>query len=154
MVSPTLNSSVKTLAKDLSKEPPRSPRETLAGYIIAARMLDKCRASLNGTLGEYSFNGYMDRLFFDFAQIDAEEFKSFVATGATDAAVTDWIQKHSKIKERIEIVHWNNNLRHLTIKDLADELQEFFEDYIAQHVPKHRPVYHVFDIFDLEEGRL
>ncbi len=41
-----------TTAKDLTKEYPRSPRETLAGYVLAARVLDKCRAAIAGTLGE------------------------------------------------------------------------------------------------------
>jgi hypothetical protein len=42
----------RTLAKDLTKDYPRSPRETLSGYVIAARTLDKCRAALAGTVGE------------------------------------------------------------------------------------------------------
>jgi hypothetical protein len=35
---------VELLARDLrdGKESPRSPRETLAGYVLAARALDKC----------------------------------------------------------------------------------------------------------------
>jgi Domain of unknown function (DUF5069) len=39
---------VKLFARDLrnGKEFPRSPRETLAGYVLAARALDKCRADL------------------------------------------------------------------------------------------------------------
>ena len=41
------------LAPDLTKNFPRSPRETLAGYVIAARAVDKCRAVLAGTAGEY-----------------------------------------------------------------------------------------------------
>src|SRR5260221_2793711 len=32
------NQNLKLLAKDLTKDYPRSPRETLAGYVIAARM--------------------------------------------------------------------------------------------------------------------
>ncbi|MBT5925164.1 MAG: DUF5069 domain-containing protein, partial [Verrucomicrobia bacterium] len=32
------------LALDLTTSFPRSPRSVLAGYVIAARMLDKCRA--------------------------------------------------------------------------------------------------------------
>jgi hypothetical protein len=43
------NQNSKVPAKDLTKEYPRSPRDTLAGYVIAARMLDKCRAVLAGT---------------------------------------------------------------------------------------------------------
>ena len=45
---------------------PRSPRETLGGYVIAARTLDKCRASLAGTLGEYKFDCPLDNFLFGF----------------------------------------------------------------------------------------
>jgi transposase len=41
-----------TPAKDLKREFPRGPREMLAGYVIAARMLDKCRAAIADTPGE------------------------------------------------------------------------------------------------------
>lgn len=43
------------LARDLRKTPPRSPRETFGGFVIAARMLDKARADLLGINGEYNF---------------------------------------------------------------------------------------------------
>ena len=46
---------LKSLARDLSKTPPRSPRERLGGFVIAARMLDKARADLAGTQGEYNY---------------------------------------------------------------------------------------------------
>jgi hypothetical protein len=39
-------------AKDLTREPPRSPRVRLGGYVIMARMIDKGRATINGTNGE------------------------------------------------------------------------------------------------------
>lgn len=44
---------LKLLAKDLTKEFPRSPREMLGGYVLAARAADKCRAVLAGTAGDY-----------------------------------------------------------------------------------------------------
>lgn len=145
---------LKALAKDLSKEPPRSPRETLGGYVIAARVLDKCRAFLSGTLGEYDFDCFMDNMFFGFAGIQAEDFKAFVATGASDEQVGEWIKAHAQQKERVEVVQWNNQCRYTTPKDMPERFQLFMEDYIAENLPKGRPVYHVFDIFDLEEGRL
>jgi len=37
---------VRALAKNLAKDYPRSPREILCGYVIAARTLDKCREFL------------------------------------------------------------------------------------------------------------
>ena len=45
---------VKLLTRDLrnGKEYPRSPRETLGGYVLAARAVDKCRAVLAGRQGE------------------------------------------------------------------------------------------------------
>src|SRR6187402_3018309 len=46
---------LQSLARDLRKTPPRSPRETLGGFVIAARMLDKARADLLGIHGEYNF---------------------------------------------------------------------------------------------------
>ena len=39
---------VKRYAQDLRKNYPRSPREKLGGYVIAARSVDKCRAFLLG----------------------------------------------------------------------------------------------------------
>lgn len=33
---------LRLLARDLTREFPRSPRETLGGYVIAARAVDKC----------------------------------------------------------------------------------------------------------------
>ena len=46
---------LQTIARDLRKTPPRSPREPLGGFVIAARMLDKARADLLGINGEYNF---------------------------------------------------------------------------------------------------
>ena len=46
---------LKTLSRDLRSTPPRSPRETLGGFVFAARMLDKARADLLGINGEYNF---------------------------------------------------------------------------------------------------
>lgn len=148
------NEKLKLLAKDLTKDFPRSPRETLAGYVIAARMLDKCRAVLAGTAAEYHFDCPLDNQFLGFTGINAEQFKTFVATGATDAEVATWIEQHSKIKERPEIVAWNNKLRATRPCDMPIELQQFLEDYIPKVVPKNRPVYVWFDVYDLEEGRI
>jgi len=149
-----INEKVKLLAKDLSATPPRSARDTLAGYVIAARTLDKCRAVLAGTEGEYHFDCPLDNFFFGFAEIKGDDFKAFVATGATDAEVAEWITRNAKPRERSEIVAWNNDLRYKRISELPAELQVFMEDYIAENLPRHRPVYVLFDVYDIEEGRL
>ncbi len=145
---------LKLLAPDLSRDYPRSPRATLAGYVIAARMLDKCRAVLAGTAGEYHFNCPLDRQLLDFTGLNADQFKDFVATGATDAEVADWITQHSKVQAEADRVVWNNQLRHTRPCDMPPELQVFLEGYIPQQVPRNRPVYVWFDVYDLEEQRI
>jgi hypothetical protein len=84
------------LAKDLRREDPRSPDEQLGGFRLAARCLDKCRATITGKNGDYTFNCLMDQQFFAAAGIDAGEFKSFVATGASDEEVDRWIREHAR----------------------------------------------------------
>lgn len=141
-------------ALDLTKQFPRSPRETLGGYVHAGRMLDKCRATLAGTAGEYHYDCPLDGQLLGFTGIDAESFKTFVATGADDAAVADWITKNSKIKDRSEVVAWNNKMRDMRLSDMPVKLQLFLEDYIPKFLPPNRPVRVWFDVYDLEEKRI
>lgn len=139
---------------DLSKAFPRSPRETIGGYVIAARTLDKCRAAIAETLGEYHYDCPLDNVFFDFVGLTGDQFKEFVATGASDEEVGEWIIANAKKRERIEIIKWNNEMRDKRISEMPDHLQEFLEDYIPENVPSDRPVYVWFDIYDIEEDRL
>lgn len=88
---------VRRLAKDLTKEAPRDPEEQLAGFPLTARCLDKCRATLVGLQGDYSYGCPMDRRFLDGVGIGVNEFKQFVATGAADAEVAQWIQEHARV---------------------------------------------------------
>src|SRR5687767_13543027 len=147
---------VKLLTRDLreGKEYPRSPRETLGGYVLAARAVDKCRAVLVGWQGEYHSNCPLDQRWLKFAEIDYDAFRSFVATGATDEEAAAWIDEHARQRSRAEVIAWNNKERDLRLSDLPLETQEFMEDYIQKYVPRHRVVYHWFDVYDLEEERL
>ena len=149
-----MNETLKLLAGDLTTRFPRSPRETLAGYVVAARMLDKCRSFLVGTNGDYHFNCLLDQTFLSFAEIDADRFKEFVAGGATDDEVAAWIEEQARRRSRLEIIKWNNSMRDKRVGDMPDEAQEFLEDYIAQCIPRNRPVYCWFDVYDLEEQRI
>lgn len=147
---------VKLLAPDLrdGKQYPRSPRVTLGGYVLAARAVDKCRAVLAGTEGEYHSNCPLDQIWLKFAEIEYDPFRAFVASGATDDQIAEWIGKNAKKRPRTEIIAWNNGQRDLHLSDLPPDLQEYMEDYIAQYIPRNRIVYHWFDVYDLEEERL
>ncbi len=142
-------------APDLSREYPRSPRETIGGYVIAARTLDKCRAHIAGTLGEYHFDCPLDNLFFDFTGISSSDFKAFVATGADDEAVGKWVQEKAKQSDKREIIQWNNDLRGKRFCEMPIELQEFLEGYIPEFVlPKGKTPLVWFDVYDIEEDRM
>jgi hypothetical protein len=147
---------VKLLARDLrdGKQWPRSPRETLGGYVLAARAVDKCRSVLAGWEGEFHSNCPLDQRWLSFADIEYDDFRAAVASGATDDELAAWIEKNAKKRPRTEIVAWNNRERDLRLSDLPAELQVYMEDYIQKYIPRNRVVYHWFDVYDLEEERL
>lgn len=147
---------VKLIALDLrdGTQFPRSPRATLADYVMAARALDKTRAALVGWQGEYHPNCGLDQIWLEFAGIDFVEFQSFVATGATDEEVAIWISQHARQKTREERIVWSNQQRDKRLSDLSVETQVFMEDYIKQNLPPNSVVYHWFDVYDIEEQRI
>ncbi len=146
---------LQSLARDLNKMPPRSPREKLGGFVIAARMLDKARADLLGLNGEYNFFPCgLGAYFWKFTGLDARQFKEFVATGATDAEVDRWIRQNATPKDKLAIIRWNNEMTGLRLCDLPDQVQEYFETYIPQFCKPPSKVKFFFDVYDVEEGVL
>jgi hypothetical protein len=146
---------MKIQAPDLSKEFPRSPYDTsIAGYVIAARALDKCRASIAGTLGEYHSGCPLDNLWLEFVGLSFEAFRDLVATGASDEQVSAWIIANAKTRPRSEIIKWNNSLRCMRISEMPLPLQEFLESYIPKTIPPNRRVHFWFDLYDIEENRI
>ena len=146
---------VKRYAKDLRNNYPRSPREKLGGYVIAARCVDKCRAFLLGVNGEYNYwPCSLASQWFAFTGITPDQFKEVVATGASDEEIGEWIVSHSQVKNADDVLKWNNKLRDMRLSEMSLQAQQYLEEYIPKVVPKHRPVYVWFDVYDLEEKRL
>ncbi|MBS0659235.1 MAG: DUF5069 domain-containing protein [Verrucomicrobia bacterium] len=83
-------------APDLRRVAPRPPQVALAGYALAARAVDKGRAEIAGTVGEYHYDCPLDRRFFAFAGVSASELRELLATGADDAAVEHWLRQQAK----------------------------------------------------------
>lgn len=93
---------------DLRQHPPRSPRARLGGYVILPRLLDKCRAEIAGTNGEYHYACPIDQRFLDFTGIDPQALKSEAAKGRSDSEMIEWIRANqSKKRERWEIAQWS-----------------------------------------------
>lgn len=96
-------------APDLTRRPPRSMRVRLGHYAILPRILDKCRAALAGTLGEYKYACPLDQHFFRFTGVDPERLKAEVAKGLGDGAVLAWIEAHAPAhRQPWEIIQWSD----------------------------------------------
>lgn len=98
-------------SKDLAIQAPRSPYETINGFAILPRTIDKCRADLAGTIGDYHFNCPLDRMLFEFKDLSADEFKEFVKTGADDESIGKWVFEHGNPKTIGEISAWSQAFR-------------------------------------------
>ena len=81
---------------DLRSSFPRSMNVKLEGYVHLARMIDKCRAVLAGTEGEYIYPCPMDDRLMEFAGITADQFTAAVKTNPTDERVARWFRQDSE----------------------------------------------------------
>lgn len=101
-------SKVNLSAPNLNNHPPRSCRIRLGGYVILPRMLDKCRAVIAGTNGEYHYACPIDQRFLQFAGIDADALKAEVAKGLSDWDILQWVEKNASNKPSpVEIAQWS-----------------------------------------------
>jgi hypothetical protein len=98
------------IVRDLTKQAPHSPRKRLAGFVIATRAVDKCRASLAGTLGEYRYNSLLDNMLFSFKGITAEQFKTAVQASANYEEVGVWLLANGTAKTPVEIKAWSDQV--------------------------------------------
>ena len=89
------------IVRDLAKQAPRSPRERVSGFVIANRAVDKCRAALAGTPGDYHYDCPLDNMLFSFKGITGEQFKTAVKTSKNYEDVGAWlIQRRGKNPRR------------------------------------------------------
>ena len=85
---------------------PRSPRETMCGWMHLPRFIDKIRLHLAGKLhADYQANfckGF-DKLWLDLAGVDAAQFIELVRNSITDGEVCDWVFKNVKKPESARV---------------------------------------------------
>lgn len=96
--------------RDLTKQAPHSPRNRIAGFVIASRAVDKCRASLAGTLGEYHYDCPLDNLLFRFKGVTGEQFKTVVQASKNYEDIGTWLQANGTTKTPAEIKAWSDEM--------------------------------------------
>ena len=116
------------IARDLTKQAPHSPRERLAGFAIAKRTVDKCCASLAGTLGEYHYDCPLDNMLFSFKGINAEQFKAAVQNSKTYEDVGIWLERNGTKKTPAEIAAWSAEMEASSLMKNPEKRAYFIAD--------------------------
>ena len=137
---------------DLRKDYPRSMRTTVGGYAHLARMIDKCRAVLAGTEGEYIYPCPMDMRLLDFVGITSEQFTAAVQSRESDDGVVAWFGEAAKPHSPGELEEWNKEL--LARGPSSPESAERFKHYREAIDPSRTDITAWADLQDLEEGRM
>jgi len=87
---------------------PRSPRETMCGWMHLPRFIDKIRLHLAGKLHpdyQSNFCKGFDGLWLETAGIKAEDFIEVVKRSTTDGEVCDWVSMNVKHPESVKTAH-------------------------------------------------
>jgi hypothetical protein len=141
---------------DLTKAYPRSPRERLDGIPMLPRTIDKARAYLNGTLGQYKFgddSGY-DRALFETLGIDAETFLAGIKHSADDESMVRWLHANARTvdaRDNRELVATLDAMGLETDEDHAE-----LKEYVAEKAPAavRNRIKNWVDWIDFDEGRI
>ena len=135
-------------APNLTQRPPRSPRVRLGGYVILARILDKGRAELAGTAGDYKFNNPLDNVLFGFAGVTADAFLAQVKTGAGDFEMLQWFGAQAK-KAPHEIAAWSAWTETFVENDV--ETREWLAGRIKEMDARRVDIGSLFDYLDFDD---
>lgn len=135
---------------DLTQRPPRSPRVRLGGYALLPRMLDKCRAEIAGTAGEYHYACPLDQRILTFLGIDPAALKVEVAKGGGDGEILAWIKANQANKHSDhEIVAWTAWQETRTPSD--PDTREFFNGLHKGAAPNREDIETWADMLDVDD---
>lgn len=136
---------------------PRSPRETLGGYVFLPRLIDKVRLHAKDLLSsEYTGNLLRpglttDGRFLSFTGLDGEELRKIILSSDSDTDVLAWVRQHALPKSDQEIQQWikeidafrpDSRLAQMRINMYPDLAKKMDVSNLS-----------IFDLIDLDEGR-
>ena len=113
---------------DLTKAPPREPRQELDGLAFVPRTIDKLRASLpGGNPGVYKFGGFSEGLA-NAGGVSEDEWLDAVANAVTDADVAAWLRASA---DRKGLEEYTQKILKRKVADVRDKDPQGF----AQRYP-------------------
>ena len=136
----------------------RSPRETLDGYVILPRLIDKVRLHARGKLPPayvaqlLAPEPALDGRFLAFTGVDSGRLRAAILSSPDDAAVLSWVERYGQPRTDAEKTAW------------AEAIDAYRPDperaaRRAQNYPTVAARFDVggmsvFDVIDLDEGRI
>lgn len=117
---------------NLSKQPPRSPRVQIGGYVIAARAVDICRSTTAGKNGGYNINSPLLKHFYNFKNISGVQFQAAVATCKSDEDVAKWLETNGAKKTKEQIAKWSEETEAGKLMIDPEHRQQFKQNLAAK----------------------
>ena len=136
---------------DLSRHAPRSPFDASAGGIYGlARMIDKGRAAIHRTLGDYWYgdDSGVDRKIAEFLGVSVGDFSHALAAHRTDEEVLSWLDTQNS-KSEAEISNFNRQISTIGPKD--GKRQAWYRRVIAELDPSRTDVTTYFALIELDD---
>jgi Domain of unknown function (DUF5069) len=137
-------------APDLRRHPPRSARVRLGGFAHLPRLIDKARAFVAGTHGDYHYNCPVDQRFFAFTGINPDAFLLEVKAGKTDGELLAYASAHlAPPRAPSQIASWSRWMEELA--PMTPDARGFFNDIHRQNAPQRADIGTWFDWLDLDD---
>jgi hypothetical protein len=138
-------------APDLTQRPPRSPRCHLGGYALLPRMLDKGRAEIAGTNGEFHYNCPLDQHVINFLGLDPAALREQLAGGKGDGEILEWINANAKNKRTTwEIEQWSV-FQEKRGPDSDAETLQYFAEAVGKFTKTREDIKTWADLLDLDD---
>lgn len=135
---------------------PRSPRETMDGWVHLPRLIDKIRLHLAGKLpADYQPNylrtGF-DLAWLEAAGVKADDFVQVVRGTLTDGEVCDWVKRHVR-KPAADQAAFNESLGNYG-RDTPERIERLKLRKAQSGLRDRDDILCMFDYIDADEGRL
>ncbi len=138
--------------------PLRSPRETLGGYVILPRLIDKVRLHARGKLPpEYhpqllAPEPALDGRFLAFTGLDAGRLRAAILASRDDAAALSWVEHHGTPRTDAEKMAWAGAID--AYRPDPERAGRRAQNYPTVAARFDVGALSVFDLIDFDEGRI
>ncbi|HEY0793248.1 MAG TPA: DUF5069 domain-containing protein [Chthoniobacterales bacterium] len=146
-----MDNSTNLSAPNLTQRPPRSPRCRLGGYALLPRMLDKGRAEIAGTSGEFHYNCPLDQHLINFIGFDPAALREQLAAGKGDGEILEWIKGNAKHQRTPwEVEQWSD-FQQRRGPDSDSETLLYFAETVGNFTKTREDIKGWVDLLDLDD---